>query len=68
MTSTTTLDSLIAHDASDMLGAAATLPSQLTDGLERARRVREQVEAAWPGDRFATPRTLVRYISRRCPA
>ena len=59
MTSAATLDSLLAHDASDMLGAAATLPAQLTDGLERARAVREALEAAWPGDRGATPRTIV---------
>ncbi len=56
---TTTLDSLIAHDTSDMLGAAATLPAQLPDGLERANRVRADLEAAWPSDRGATPRTLV---------
>ena len=56
---TTTLDSLLAHDISDMLGAAATLPAQLPDGLARAERVRDALEAAWPGDKNATPRTLV---------
>jgi len=56
---TTSLDSLIAHDISDMLGAAASLPAQFPDGLERAERVRERLEAAWPQDRGATPRTLV---------
>lgn len=56
---TTTLDSLLSHDTSDMLGAAATLPSQLRDGLARSARVREQLVETWPGDRGASPRTLV---------
>ncbi len=56
---TSTLDTLIAHDAADMLGAVATLPTQLPDGLARAERVREQIEAAWPSDKGATPRALV---------
>jgi glucose/mannose-6-phosphate isomerase len=56
---TSTLDSLLAHDTSDMLGAVAGLPAQLPDGYARAARVREQLEAAWPGDKGATPRTLV---------
>jgi glucose/mannose-6-phosphate isomerase len=56
---TTTLDSLLTHDTSDMLGAAASLPAQLPDGLERAERERTKLEEAWPRDRGATPRTLV---------
>ncbi len=56
---TTTLESLLAHDVSDMLGAAATLPTQLPDGLARAQRVRDALEATWFGDKNATPRTLV---------
>ena len=56
---TTTLDSLLAHDSSDMLGAAATLPTQLPDGLARAARAREAIQTSWIGDMGATPRTLV---------
>ncbi|MCB0879770.1 MAG: bifunctional phosphoglucose/phosphomannose isomerase [Thermoleophilia bacterium] len=56
---TSTLDSLIAHDAADMLGAVATLPTQLPDGLARAERVRDALAAAWPHDKGATPRSLV---------
>jgi glucose/mannose-6-phosphate isomerase len=56
---TSTLDSLLSHDVSDMLGAVASLPAQLPDGLARARRVQEQLAAAWPGDHGVTPRTLV---------
>ncbi|MCW2960546.1 MAG: bifunctional phosphoglucose/phosphomannose isomerase [Thermoleophilia bacterium] len=56
---TSTLDSLTAHDTADMLGAIATLPSQLADGLARARVLREELTAAWPAEGGATPRTLV---------
>jgi glucose/mannose-6-phosphate isomerase len=56
---TSTLDTLIAHDVSDMLGAVATLPAQLPDGLARAEQVRDQLAAAWPADDGASPRSLV---------
>lgn len=59
---TTTAFDLATHtaaDPADMLGAIATLPDQMADGLARARTVREQLEAAWPSDEVATPRTLV---------
>lgn len=59
MTTSATLDTLLAHDPADMLGATATLPAQLPDGLERAGRVRAELEAAWPRDRTASPRSLV---------
>lgn len=42
-----------------MLGAVATLPAQLPDGLERAERVRELVRQSWPADDGVSPRTLV---------
>ncbi|MCW2924428.1 MAG: bifunctional phosphoglucose/phosphomannose isomerase [Thermoleophilia bacterium] len=54
-----TLDTLLVHDVADMLGAVATLPGQLPDGLARANRVRDALTASWPSDRGATPRTLV---------
>lgn len=56
---TTSIDSLIAHDTSDMLGAVASLPAQLPDGLARANLLRTQVAERWAGDHGATPRTLV---------
>lgn len=56
---TSTLDSLLVHDTSDMLGAVASLPGQLPDGLARAEAVREDLEAAWPRDSGANPRALV---------
>lgn len=56
---TSTLESLLAHDTSDMLGAAASLPAQLPDGLARAAQVRSTLDATWPRDPGATPRTLV---------
>lgn len=56
---TSTLDSLLAHDAADMLGAAASLPAQLPDGLARAVRAHDEVDGTWPGDDNVAPRTLV---------
>ena len=56
---TSTLDSLLVHDTADMLGAVASLPTQFPDGLRRAHAVREVLEAAWPGDNGAVPRSLV---------
>ena len=58
MTSST-LDSMLLHDVSDMLGAVASLPAQLPDGLARARAQAEVLAANWPSDEGATPRTLV---------
>jgi glucose/mannose-6-phosphate isomerase len=55
---TSTLESLLAHDAADMLGAVATLPTQLPDGLVRANEVREAITATWPQGGLA-PRSLV---------
>ncbi|MCW2971961.1 MAG: bifunctional phosphoglucose/phosphomannose isomerase [Thermoleophilia bacterium] len=54
-----TLDSLLAHDTSDMLGAVASLTDQLPDGLARARAQRDELVASWPGDATVTPRSLV---------
>jgi len=56
---TTTMDSLLAHDTSDMLGALASLPGQLPDGLGRAAAVRDAIRERWAGDMGATPRSLV---------
>jgi glucose/mannose-6-phosphate isomerase len=54
-----TRSELVTHDAADMLGAVATLPDQLPDGLARARAVHDDLRATWPHDDGATPRTLV---------
>jgi glucose/mannose-6-phosphate isomerase len=56
---TSTLDSILVHDAADMLGAVASLPSQLPDGLARAHAAREAIAQTWPADDGAVPRTLV---------
>ncbi|MCW2926625.1 MAG: Bifunctional phosphoglucose/phosphomannose isomerase, partial [Thermoleophilia bacterium] len=56
---TASLESLLAHDISDMLGTVAAMPAQLADGLARAEAVRDEIATSWPGDRGATPRTLV---------
>lgn len=59
MTTAIDLSNLLAHDSSDMLGAIATLPSQLADGARRAELAGEAIRDAWPSDDGATPRTLV---------
>lgn len=56
---TNLLDTLIAHDTADMLGAIATVPAQLPDGLARAERVRDELASSWPSDDGASPRSLV---------
>ena len=56
---TISLDSLIAHDSADMLGAIASLPTQLPDGFARAEAAADAVRATWAGDMGAVPRSLV---------
>lgn len=56
------MTTLATVDRSDMLGAIATLPSQLRDGLVRSEDVRVDIENSWPADSHAgvaRPRTLV---------
>lgn len=59
MTTMIELSELRAFDKSDMLGGVSTLPSQLRDGLARARSVEQAILDAWPGEDGAAPRALV---------
>lgn len=56
---TTTDNSLLVHDHAQMLSAIHSLPAQLPDGYERAKRIEAELQKLWPQEDNCAPRTLI---------